>query len=231
MNVVVVGGGLIGLSVAAECAAKNMSVTVLEGTAQERGASFGNAGMVVPSHFIPLAAPGMVALGLKWMWNPESPFYIQPRLDWELIRWGMQFYRSANRSHVARSEPLLRDLNMASRELYLELSKQSSFGLVEKGLVMLCKNPKTLDAEAHVAERAKELGIPAEVLSAQQMAHWIPMLRWTFVERSISRRTVTFNPNDLCEPKRLVYKIAMRNSNGAAALSPFALKMIVSAPS
>ncbi|MFO0921529.1 MAG: FAD-dependent oxidoreductase [Pirellulales bacterium] len=174
MNVVVVGGGLIGLSVAAECAAKNMSVTVLEGTAQERGASFGNAGMVVPSHFIPLAAPGMVALGLKWMWNPESPFYIQPRLDWELIRWGMQFYRSANRSHVARSEPLLRDLNMASRELYLELSKQSSFGLVEKGLVMLCKNPKTLDAEAHVAERAKELGIPAEVLSAQQMAQLDP---------------------------------------------------------
>src|ERR1700734_2678051 len=84
-RVVVIGGGVIGLSVAHACARRGHRVIVIERAREQRGASLGNSGMVVPSHFIPLAAPGMVALGLQWMWNPESPFYIQPRFDWDLI--------------------------------------------------------------------------------------------------------------------------------------------------
>ncbi len=69
--------------------APRLRVTLVERNAAQRdGCSFGNAGMVVPSHFVPLAAPGMVALGLKWMWNPESPFYIKPRLSRDLLDWG-----------------------------------------------------------------------------------------------------------------------------------------------
>ena len=58
-RVVIIGGGVIGLSVAAECAARGHGVTVVEADPVRRGASLGNAGMVVPSHFIPLAAPGL----------------------------------------------------------------------------------------------------------------------------------------------------------------------------
>ena len=54
------------------------------------GCSFVNAGMVVPSHFVPLASPGMVQLGLRWMWNPESPFYVKPRLSADLLGWGLE---------------------------------------------------------------------------------------------------------------------------------------------
>ena len=45
------------------------------------GASHGNMGLIVPSHSVPLAAPGVVTQGLKWMFDPDSPFYIKPRLD------------------------------------------------------------------------------------------------------------------------------------------------------
>ena len=68
---------------------------------RREGCSFGNAGMVVPSHFVPLAAPGMVALGLKWMWNPESPFWVKPRLSPELLGWGWKFWRAANARRVS----------------------------------------------------------------------------------------------------------------------------------
>ena len=62
-HVAIVGGGVIGLSTAFYCARAGYSVTVIDRNPPARnGCSFGNAGMVVPSHFIPLAAPGAVAL-------------------------------------------------------------------------------------------------------------------------------------------------------------------------
>lgn len=167
-HVVVLGAGVIGLSVAEQCVRRGHRVTVIERARSKRGASLGNAGMIVPSHFIPLAAPGMVALGLKWMWNPESPFYIQPRLDWELIAWAWRFWRASTREHVERSAPLLRDLHLASRAAYEQIADEC--GLVRKGLLLLCKTQHALDEEAHTAAKANALGVPAEVLDAKQTA-------------------------------------------------------------
>ena len=96
-RVVIIGAGVIGLCTAYYCARRGFAVTVIEREAAKRdGCSFGNAGMIVPSHFVPLAAPGMVKLGLKWMWNPSSPFYIKPRLNAELFDWGHKFWRAAS---------------------------------------------------------------------------------------------------------------------------------------
>ena len=179
-EVVIVGGGVIGLCTAYYAALRGHRVTVVErGPEDHGGCSFGNAGMIVPSHFIPLAAPGMVALGLKWMWNPESPFYVKPRFDLDLIQWGLDFYRAANANHVRRSAPLLRDLHLASRECFeqLHLGSGQDFGLVQKGLLMLCKTAHTLDEEAKTAAQARDLGVPAEVLDASQTARLDPNVR------------------------------------------------------
>lgn len=170
-NVVVIGGGVIGLSAAAECAKRGHEVTVIEKAPEVRGASFGNAGFIVPSHFIPLAAPGMIGLGLKWMWNPESPFYVKPRLNAELFGWGLRFWRACTPAHVERSAPLLRDLNLASREIYSRLAESGdNFGLEKNGLLMLCRTTQALDEESHTAAKARELGLAAEILDAKQTA-------------------------------------------------------------
>lgn len=176
-NVLIIGAGAIGLSCALHCARKGHRVTVLERNgAQRDGCSFGNAGMIVPSHFVPLAAPGMVKLGLKWMWNPESPFYIKPRLDGELFDWGMKFWRASNAEHVRRSAPLLRDLNFASRAMFEELAAapENDFGLVTRGLLMLCKTQHGLDDEAKFAAQANQLGVPAQVLNGKEVAKLDP---------------------------------------------------------
>jgi len=176
-QVVIIGAGVIGLSTAYYCALRGMQVTVVDrGTAKDEGTSFGNAGMIVPSHFIPLAAPGMIAMGLKWMWNPASPFYIKPRLDADLIGWGLKFWKASTAAHVSRSGPLLRDLCLASRQCFEELSELPGmdFGLEKKGLLMLCQTTHGLDEEAKVAERARALGIPADVLDAAQTAELDP---------------------------------------------------------
>lgn len=171
-QVVIIGAGVIGTSAAYYCAKAGHQVTVIERGSDAEGCSFGNAGMIVPSHFIPLAAPGMVALGLKWMWNPESPFHIKPRLDGDLLSWGLKFWRAATAAHVRRSATVLRDLHLASRSLFEEIAGETGndFGLVKKGLLMLCKTQHTLDEEGSAAARANELGVSAEVLDAKQTA-------------------------------------------------------------
>src|SRR5258705_4282246 len=120
-HVLIIGSGVIGLCSAFYLTRRGHRVTIVDRvTPEHEGCSFGNAGIVAPSHFIPLAAPGMVARGLKWMWNPESPFYVKPRLSWDLLSWGIKFAQAANAEQVHRSAPLLRDLNLATRACFEE---------------------------------------------------------------------------------------------------------------
>lgn len=168
-HVTILGAGVIGLSTALYCARRGMQVTVIDRNASQRdGCSFGNAGMIVPSHFIPLAAPGMVSLGLKWMWNPESPFYIKPRLDTALLAWALHFWKAATKDRVSAASPILCDLSLLSRQCFEDIGLD--FGLVKKGLLMLCKQQHTLDEEARMAAQANALGIPAEVLDSKATA-------------------------------------------------------------
>ena len=179
-HVLIVGGGIIGLSIAYYCSRKGHRVTLIErGSPSRDGCSFVNAGMVVPSHVVPLASPGMVQLGLRWMWNPESPFYVKPRLRTDLLGWAWKFHRAATQAHVDRAAPVLRDLHLASRDCYKEWAAlwSNEFNLVERGLLMLCNTEHGLEEETKAAEYARRLGIAAEVLTPAATAELEPSLR------------------------------------------------------
>lgn len=172
-QLVIIGGGVVGLSSAYEALNRGYSVTLLErGPAAHDSCSLGNAGMIVPSHFEPLAAPGMIAMGLKWMFNPESPFAIRPRFDRELISWAIRFWKAATPEHVARCTPILRDMNLRSRELFVRYSERhgNDFDLETVGLIMLCKRQETLDHEAEFAAKAQSVGVPTRVLDRAGVA-------------------------------------------------------------
>jgi D-amino-acid dehydrogenase len=177
-QVIIVGGGVIGLCTADHALERGLAVTVLEREGGDGGGcSAANAGMVVPSHFTPLAAPGMVAKGLRWMFNPRGPFAVRPRLDCDLARWGWLFGRHCTARHVAATSGLLLALNLESRRMFAELAEEEDFGLVQRGLLMLCTSAKGLDAEAAVAEAAHRLGLRAEVLDSAGAAKLDPDIR------------------------------------------------------
>ena len=176
-EIVIIGGGVIGLSVAYQCLNRGHGVTVLERGPDNRDCcSLGNAGMVVPSHFVPLAAPGMMAKGLRWMLDPASPFYVRPRPSWDLIAWGWRFYRASTAARVRAAAPVLRDLSLRSRQLFEQLDSTDGFdfGLARHGLLMLCKTPAMLEEEAEIVEQANELGIEATVLGLDDLAKMDP---------------------------------------------------------
>ena len=176
-TICIIGGGIIGLCTAYYAARQGHRIILLEkGSPQHDCCSLGNAGMIVPSHVVPLAAPGMIGLGMRMMFNAESPFAIKPRASLELFDWALKFCRHCTEEHVAKSAPVIRDLSLASRICFEELSAipGGDFGLVKKGLLMLCREESTLHAEQHTVDLAKSLGIPSQMLSAKQTAELDP---------------------------------------------------------
>lgn len=179
MQTTIIGSGIIGLSAAYYLSKSGHDITIIERGSGDEGCSFGNAGMIVPSHFIPLAAPGMLEKGIRWMFDSESPFYVKPRLNWDLLSWGLDFYKSANKNHVERSAPALRDLSLLSKKLYQDIAKEPDFdfSFEEKGLMMLCKNEHSLEEEIEVAEQANKLGIKAKELSIKELHQLEPQVK------------------------------------------------------
>ena len=127
MKVTIIGGGIIGLSSAWFLSEAGCEVTVIDRTDMQNNCSYGNAGYVCPSHFVPLATPGIVKQGLKWMWNPESPFYVQPRPDWSLIQWGWKFMQMANEKQVEAAAIPLRDIAILSKYWYEQWDRLPAF--------------------------------------------------------------------------------------------------------
>ncbi len=174
MKAVIIGGGIIGLSSAYYLSQAGWEVEVIDAADFTDNCSYGNLGMIVPSHFVPLAAPGIVAQGIRWMFNSSSPFYIRPALDPKLINWGLKFLRCANAKNAnAAARPLL-ELNLFSKSLYEELATKMNFGLGKKGILMYFKTEAVAEEENHLAEKARAMGLDVVYLNRQEVLHLEP---------------------------------------------------------
>lgn len=175
-KIIVVGGGIIGLSCAFYLHQEGHHLTILDQSAMNQGASYVNAGYLTPSHIVPLAAPGMAAKGLKWMFDSSSPFYIEPRLNLDLIDWGMKFMRSCSQKHVNRSLKVIRDINLFSKELYQDLATLPTldFHLEDRGLLMAFQTTAAEKEEEIVMRKAKNLGLDVEKISPKKVQELQP---------------------------------------------------------
>jgi D-amino-acid dehydrogenase len=147
------------------------AVTVIEKGDITDGTSFGNAGYVSPSHFVPLASPGIVAQGLRWMLSSTSPFYIKPRLNVDLIKWLMTFWKQANAQTVKQNVPPLNDILHLSRELTSDIKNEigNRFRMQEIGCLMLYKSAAVEKHEIELAKEAAALQIDTKILNAQEV--------------------------------------------------------------
>ncbi len=136
-------------------------------------------------------------MGMKMMLNSKSPFYLKPKLDFELWNWVWKFYRSANAQHVDRAAPLLKELHLASRACFVELHDrlEGRFQLATDGLMMICKSEAMLEHEAHDARRASQLGIPTKLLNRQELAAMEPSIEMDVAGAVYYSMDCCLNPN------------------------------------
>lgn len=165
----IIGGGVVGLSSAWYLQEAGFQVTLIDRGNFEDSTSTGNAGMIVPSHFVPMSSPGVIQQGIKWMFDSKSPFYVKPRLNLKLAQWLWRFYRSCNNEHVVKSMPILYQFNEWSKELYHNFAQDPKFDFCfeRKGLLMLYKTAHQEKEELEMAEKAKQLGVDVETLDAK----------------------------------------------------------------
>jgi D-amino-acid dehydrogenase len=177
-DVLVVGGGAVGLSAAWYLLRAGCEVRIVSRDRIGVGASAGNAGMIVPSHVVPLSAPGVIAQGLRWLANPESPFHVRLRPDPDLARWIWRFRAHCTPAHVAYAAPILRTLSMTSVDLFSGLQDEiGDFGWRQTGLMMLYRTEKYRVENLKAADTAESLGLRVRRLDGRGVLGVEPDLR------------------------------------------------------
>lgn len=176
-DVLIVGGGIIGLSTAVKLAEKGAHVTVLDKGQVGYGCSYGNAGWLTPCFALPLAMPGLFFKSLKWLINPESPLYIKPSLDPLLFRWLTHFTLSMSEKKARTATEALVALSKTSLELYEKLNQEfPEVALEKKGLLMVAQSRAGVEAALQELDYVSKYSIPGKPLSPDEIRHMEPSL-------------------------------------------------------
>ena len=178
-EVVIVGAGVIGLASALALLQAGRGVRVIDAGRIGGGSSHGNCGTITPSHAPPLAAPGTIALALRWMLTPDAPLYIAPRLDPGLWRWLMRFAGRCNardwQASAQAKAALLNDSRARLADWVREHALACEF--TESGLDYVYREPRAFAAAQATVDSLRELGIGVEAIDAGSYQRQEPALK------------------------------------------------------
>lgn len=179
MKATIIGGGIIGLSIALYLQEEGWEVVVLERDKLEDNCSFGNMGFLSPSHFAPLAQPGIISQGILWMFDRKSPFYVRPALNGRLLDWGLKFMRACNTGHVERSARPMVDLLLLSKELTAawKHSGDLQFEYAENGCINYFQTEKYEKGELENVRMGRDMGLKIDLLSREEAQALEPELK------------------------------------------------------
>lgn len=209
MSVIIVGGGIVGVSCAVELARRGEKVILLERGKIGHGCSYGNAGWMTPCFAMPLPQPGLFWKSLTWLTNPESPLYIKPEPSLTLFRWLYYFMRAMNEKQMLRGMEALVTLSKESLIAYQNLAQRfpGDFGFQQKGLLMVAQTKSGMKAAELDRDRMSTVGILGKKLSSEEVRLMEPSVTGG-IEGAV------YFPNEAHgEPLRIVQSLAKEALN------------------
>ncbi len=177
-DVLIVGGGVIGLACAYELSRAGASVILIDKSDPGYGCSYGNAGWITPCFSMPLPMPGMLLKSIGWLTDPESPLYIKPELSMTLFRWLLRFLLSMNKKQMLRSVDALTGISKQSLEIYkqLALTTDKPFSFEQKGLFMVAQSEDGFKYARSEMELVARSGIPGRIMGEEEARAFEPSL-------------------------------------------------------
>ena len=178
-DVMIIGGGVIGLACAHYLLQSGRGVTVLDRGSIGSGSSHANCGTLTPSHAPPLAAPGTIGKALRWMLQPDAPLFIAPRFDPALWRWLWRFARRCNQRDWLQAAQDKAALLHASRSLIETLVRDERLDceFAADGVLYAFRESRTFEETIAGRDALADLGIPSEVWDATMLRMREPALR------------------------------------------------------
>lgn len=203
-DVVILGGGVIGLACAHYLLKAGRRVLIIEQKVVGSGSSHGNCGTITPSHATPLAMPGLMPSVLRWMLQTDAPLYIKPRLDIQLLAWLLKFRQHCNWVDFRRITAIKSTLLMRSRELLEQLvdDEKLECGFQSSGTMYVYRDAYALEKSRWLPQALSEVGLPIETIDGTRARAIEPALNDSVVGGYL-------NPVDayLC-PERYVAELA-----------------------
>ena len=176
-DVAIVGGGAVGVATAHALAASGARVILLERDRLGRGCSYGNAGLVVPGHSLPLATPRALRQGLRWLLTGSGPFTVDLRADPALWGWLMRYVLACRTAVMRRTIPALNSLAAASLERYRAMAEQLPlFAFEQRGWLYVYTDPDSLAAAQAEATELRIARSSWEAVSADEARRMCPQL-------------------------------------------------------
>jgi len=179
-DVLILGGGVIGLACALYLLKAGATVRVLEQGTPGCGSSHGNCGTITPSHAAPLAMPGMLGVALRSMLRADAPLYLNPRFDGPRLRWLLGFARHCNWTDFHRAVEARSAILQRSRHMLADLIRDDRLDceFSEAGELYVYRTEKVRAAdERHHAAVLDRLGVEAQRLRGDEVEAMEPALK------------------------------------------------------
>lgn len=176
-DVLILGGGIVGTSLAYTLQKEGRKATVLDKGPIGFGCSYGNAGWITPCFAMPLPQPGMFWKSIGWLLDPESPLYIKPEPSALLFQWLLRFTKYMTYKKMNSSIEVLTEISKESLKIYTELSKTHSYGFQKKGLLMVSRTQVGLKDGIAELELMAKRGIEGHQLTGDEICEMEPAFK------------------------------------------------------
>ncbi len=201
-DVLIIGGGVVGLSTALFVARAGAEVIVVERDRIPCGAAYGNAGLLVPSHCAPLPGPGMLAQGLRAMLSAESALSVNLRAGlsgggaMEMARWLLGFRRACTQARFDAAVEVYRELARESFSIHREFAAgdDADYEFDETGLYHLYLTSEAFREGQADAESLAAHGILSETISGEALRDADPAIGEKVVGAVVNRPDSRINP-------------------------------------
>jgi D-amino-acid dehydrogenase len=177
-DVLVIGAGAVGLFCAYFLSLRGLGVTVIDAgpVGGPQSCSSGNTGFVGTQGATPLAEPGVLGQGFRWLTSSRSPFSITPRPSPALISWLLRFRGLCNEADARACYAVLVDLKRRSLRILRDVCGTGELAgcLIEPGLIVAFKTKTGFDKGHAGLTQAVERGVPLRVIDAAELGVLAP---------------------------------------------------------
>ncbi len=172
--IVIVGGGVVGLATAVELVRRGHSTVVLDRSEIGAGCGIGSAGHIVPSHVIPLAAPGILGTLRREFGRSDRALSVAWTLSPSFWSWALSFMRHCTAGSADSAVPALDALGRLSAELTRELGATTDIQYVADGLLDVYGSSKAFELACAHADELREHGVRVNSLDADETRRYEP---------------------------------------------------------